>query len=119
AASLRTYLVAVMLLAIIPVGAILSWQIVQDVRERQGQVEDELARSANALSQSVERELDSSLDALTLLSQSEIFQQGRVAAMGRLLQGRPRRDWDSIFLLDRDGNVVQIGRASCRERGRG
>ncbi|HMA08744.1 MAG TPA: histidine kinase dimerization/phospho-acceptor domain-containing protein, partial [Ramlibacter sp.] len=33
-------------------------------------------------------------------------QQGHVATLGRLLQGRPRRDWDSIFLLERDGSVV-------------
>ena len=41
-----------------------------------------------------------------MLSQSELFQQGRIAALGQLLHGRPRRDWDSVFLFDRDGNLV-------------
>ncbi len=103
AASLRTYLVAVMLLATLPIAVIMSLQIFMEVRHEQARIEEELARSAMALSQTVERELASSLDALAVLSQSELFQQGRVAALGRLLHGRPRRDWDSIFLFDRDG----------------
>src|SRR6185369_14886937 len=48
----------------------------------------------------------SSLDALTVLSQSELFQAGRIASLGRLLQGRPRRDWDSVFVLDAAGKPV-------------
>jgi signal transduction histidine kinase len=105
-ASLRTYLVAVMLLSILPIAAIMSWQIFSEVRNEQAQIEEELARSSGALAQRAEHDLVSSLDALTVLSQSELFQQGRIAALGRLLQGRPRRDWDSIFLLDRDGTTV-------------
>jgi signal transduction histidine kinase len=105
-ASLRTYLVAVMLLAILPIAAFMTAEIYGDVRERQAQIDAELSRSAAALSLSVERELASSLEALNVLSQSELFQQGRIAALGRLLHGRPRRDWDSIFLLDRDGSPI-------------
>jgi signal transduction histidine kinase len=105
-ASLRTYLVAVMLLAILPIAAFMTAEIYGDVRERQAQIDAELSRSAAALSLSVERELASSLEALNVLSQSELFHQGRIAALGRLLHGRPRRDWDSIFLLDRDGSPM-------------
>ena len=105
-ASLRAYLIAIMLLTIAPIAAILSLQVFTEVRSEQTQLEDELARSVGALSQAVDRELLSSLDGLSVLAQSELFQQGRVAALGRLLQGRPRRDWDSVFLLDRDGSLV-------------
>jgi PAS domain S-box-containing protein len=105
-ASLRTYLVAVMLLAILPIAAIMSWQIFSEVRKEQAGIEEELARSSSALAQHVERDLLSSLDALAVLSQSELFQHGRIAALGRLLQGRPRRDWDSIFLLDAGGATI-------------
>jgi PAS domain S-box-containing protein len=105
-ASLRTYLFAVMLLAILPIAALMSLQVFADVRNEQAEIEEQLARSATAFSQSVERQLVSSLDGLGVLAQSELFQQGRVAAMGRLLHGRPRRDWDSVFLLDRDGTLV-------------
>lgn len=106
AASLRTYLVAVMLLATLPIAAIMSMQIFMEVRLEQARIEDELARSATALMQTVERELASSLDALAVLSQSELFQHGRVTALGRLLHGRPRRDWDSVFLFERDGTLL-------------
>ncbi len=105
-ASLRTYLVAVILLATLPIAAIMSLQIFLEVRQSQARVEDELSRSAQALAQTVERELASSLDALAVLSQSELFQQGRITALGRLLQGRPRRDWESIFLFDPEGNLL-------------
>ena len=105
-ASLRAYLIAIMLLTIAPIAAILSLQVYTEVRSEQAELEDELARSAGALSQTVERELLSSVDGLSVLGQSGLFQQGRIAAMGSLLHGRPRRDWDSVFVLDRDGSVV-------------
>jgi signal transduction histidine kinase/CheY-like chemotaxis protein len=105
-ASLRKYLAAVLLAAVLPVASMLTWQVWHDLQTQQKQAEDELLRSATALAGSIDRELASSVDALTVLSQSEIFQQGRIAAMGRLLQGRPRRDWDSIFLLDANGATV-------------
>lgn len=105
-ASLRAYLIAVMLLAIAPIATIMSLQIFTEVRSEQSQLEEELARSAGALSQAVERQLVSSLDGLSVLAQSELFQQGRIAALGRLLHGRPRRDWDSVFLLDSAGDPV-------------
>lgn len=105
-AALRKYLDAVLLVAILPVALVLGWQVWEAIRADQDRMSDELAQSASAFAQSVNRELASSIEALTVLSQSEIFQQGRIAAMGRLLHGRPRRDWDSIFLLDSNGTVV-------------
>jgi len=105
-ASLRTYMVAVILLATLPMAAFMSLQVLADVRAEQAQVEEDLARAAASLAQTVERELASSVDALTVLSQSEVFQAGRIASLGRLLQGRPRRDWDSVFVLDASGKPV-------------
>ena len=104
--TLRRSIAAVLLIAVLPISAMLSWQVYSEVRAGQQRAEDDLARSAAVFAQAVDRELGSSIDALTVLSQSEIFQQGRIAAMGRLLQGRPRRDWDSIFLIDAGGAVV-------------
>ena len=105
-ASLRSYLFAVMLLATLPMAALMTLQSVGDLRDQQAQVEGELQRAAAGLAEAVERQLASSLEGLGVLSQSELFQHGRIAAMGRLLQGRPRGDWDSVFLLDRDGSIV-------------
>ena len=97
---------AVLVIAIAPVAIVLGWQLFSGIRAETHRLDDELQRSASAFAQSVDRELASSIDALTVLSQSEIFQQGRIAAMGRLLRGRPRRDWDSVFLLDATGHVM-------------
>jgi PAS domain S-box-containing protein len=105
-ASLRTYMVAVILLATLPIAAFVCLDILQEVRAEQAKIEDQLGRSAAALAQAAERDLASSLDALAVLSQSELFQSGRVGSLGRLLQGRPRRDWDSLFLLDPDGQTL-------------
>ena len=104
--ALRKYLDAVLLIAILPVAIVLGWQVWSGLRAERDRTEQELVRAASSLAQSVDRELASSIEALTVLSQSEIFQQGRIAGMGRLLHGRPRRDWDSIFLLDANGAVV-------------
>jgi signal transduction histidine kinase len=106
AASLRTHLVGVILLATLPVGVLMSYQILLDVRSEQVRIEDELARSAAALSQAMERELVSSFDALMVLSRSELVQQGQVDRLGQLLRWRPRRDWHSLFVLDSGGNVL-------------
>lgn len=102
----RVWLAAMVFAALAPIAARVSWLAYDDVRAIDERTATELQRGASDFAQSVNRELGSSLDALAVLSQSEIFQQGRIAAMGRLLHGRPRRDWDSIFLLDPQGAVV-------------
>ena len=105
-ASLRTYLIAVILLATLPIAALMIFQIFADVREEQAEMQAELAATATALSQAVDRELVSSLDALAVLSQSDVLRRGQIARLGDLLQWRPRRDWDSLFVLDRDGAAL-------------
>jgi signal transduction histidine kinase len=104
--AVRKSIHALLLLALLPVALVLGWQAWSGIRADRDRIQDELDRAAIAFAQSVDNELQSSIDALTVLSQSEIFQQGRIAAMGALLRGRPRRDWDSIFLLDANGAVV-------------
>ena len=106
AASLRTYLIAVILLATLPIAALMIFQIFTDVRDEQAEMQTELAATASALSQAVDRELLSSFDALAVLSQSDVLQRGQIARLGDLLQWRPRRDWGSIFVLDRDGAAL-------------
>ena len=105
-APLRTYLIAVILLATLPMAALMIFQIFADVREEQAEMQTELAATASALSQAVDRELLSSFDALAVLSQSDVLQRGQIARLGDLLQWRPRRDWGSIFVLDRDGAAL-------------
>jgi hypothetical protein len=103
---LRALLAAMVFAAVAPLAGWTAWQAWDQVRALREQATGELQRDASEFALAVNRELVSSVDALDVLSQSEIFQQGRIAAMGRLLHGRPRRDWDSIFLLDANGRVV-------------
>lgn len=105
-ASLRSYLFAMTMLATLPMALLMSLQSLGEIRGEQRRIETELDGAAGALAESVERHLRSSLEGLQVLAQSELFQHGRIAALGRLLQGRPRGDWDSVFLLDRQGAVV-------------
>jgi hypothetical protein len=99
-------LAAMVFAAVAPIAGWLAWQVHSELAAQKEQLSSELQRAAKDFAQSVNRELGSSVDALTVLSQSELFQQGRIAAMGRLLHGRPRRDWDSIFVLDPQGGMV-------------
>jgi signal transduction histidine kinase len=104
--ALRKYLDAVLLIAILPVALVLGWQVWAGLRADRDRTEEVLVQAASSFAQVTNSELASSIEALTVLAQSEIFQQGRIAAMGRLLRGRPRRDWDSVFLIDANGAVV-------------
>ena len=54
-ASLRTYMVAVILLATLPMAAFMSYQVLADLGSERAQTQEELARSAAALAQTVER----------------------------------------------------------------
>lgn len=112
-APLRRYLVVVIVLAILPLAALVSWQIVADVRHEQRQVEANLAGSAAALAQAVDSELNASLDALDNLSHSELLQAGQADDFRRGLLQRPpaRRDWHSVFLVDAEG-VLQFDSAA-------
>jgi hypothetical protein len=67
-ASLRTYLFVAIVLATLPLGALMSLHIYAELRNEQARVEHELARSAAMLSEAVDRELDSSVDALMALA---------------------------------------------------
>ncbi len=108
AASLRTYLVAVILLATFPIATLLCVRMVLDVREEQAQIENTLVRSASALARSVESELGSSFDALAALAQSELLQRPDLSRLEQRLGGqpRPRREWDSIVVLDAGGSLL-------------
>ena len=107
-ASLKTYLVAAMLLATVPIALLMAWQIFSSLKLQQARLEDSLAQMAAALGQSVERELVSSVDALTILSQSETLQRGDFdlfkSQLKRLKLLRPI--WTSAYLVDDRGGLV-------------
>ncbi len=106
-ASLRTYLVAAMLVGTLPVGALLAWQIVTDMIEQRMALTDNLRRSAAALAHDIEGEIATSLDALYLISHTESPRPDNIDQFQRALTARLlRRSWSSVFLLEVDGSVV-------------
>jgi hypothetical protein len=89
-APLRTHLVALIVLATLPLAALAWWQILSDLRSEQEQLEANLARSAAALSQAVDNELLASIDALATLAHDEVLRTAPPAQVRRYLQSRPR-----------------------------
>ncbi|WP_048442044.1 hypothetical protein [Caenimonas sp. SL110] len=100
------WLAAALLCTVAPVAALVSWQAFDEAARERAALDASLARSAAALAQDVDAELAASLQALKVLSQSGFFQKDRVGSLGRLLHGRPRRDWDSLVVIDSDGSVI-------------
>lgn len=107
-ASLRTYLVAVVLLATVPIALLMSVQSFTDLRAQRARLEDERERTAGALAQSVQRELAASVDSLTVLTYAEALQRGDVQRFARWLAVRPlmRASWQRLYLRRPDGQVL-------------
>ena len=107
-ATLRTYLVTVILLATVPIALLMSWQIWRDVQDEQRRMEEGLMARATALAEVVERELASSIDALTILSYQDALQRADVPAFRQALAAYPqlRQSWHGAFLADTDGRLL-------------
>ncbi|HZY19022.1 MAG TPA: ATP-binding protein [Ramlibacter sp.] len=116
---LRRSLVAVILLALLPMTVLVCAQLLVEIRSEQARIEADLARSAAALSQAVGQELDASLDALAALSHADVVRQGRPEQLERMLRQRPlpRRDWTGVFLLDAGGAPVFDTSAAAAQGG--
>ncbi len=101
-ASLRTYLVLLLLLATVPSAVLVCYQIFANVAAQESRMKEELRRNANSLAQTVEREIASSMDALAILAQSDSLQRGDVVQFENFLNRSPvlRTSWSSAFLLD-------------------
>jgi signal transduction histidine kinase len=125
--SLRAYLAAIMLIATLPVVALMVVQIFRDIAEREQRMWLDLERTASATAQNVERELASSLDALTILGRTTLVANEDTVVFDRLLrQTSPLRpSWGGVFLIDAQGRLLhdsswprQTGRiASAAGRG--
>jgi PAS domain S-box-containing protein len=107
-ASLSTYLVAVILLATVPIAALMAYQIYSSLRGQQVQLQGELRRGAASLAYAVEREVASSIDALSILAESESLQAGAVERFRRSLSSGAtmRANWGGAYLRDADGTLL-------------
>lgn len=104
AASLRTCLVALMMVASVPMAVFMSVQIVRDGQGQMRQMKSQLAVAAAAMASSIERELTASTDSLDLLAHASALRDGDVERFGSLLGGWPRpvlrESWQSVFVHD-------------------
>ncbi|WP_265942505.1 ATP-binding protein [Dechloromonas sp. A34] len=108
-ASLRTYLVAMILLATLPIGLLMGYWIFTDLQGDQQRIKLELQQSANSLGQIVERELVSSFDALTILAGTDAIRTHNIVAFEKTLRSTRAQlhpNWLSAYLLDERGNLL-------------
>lgn len=108
-ASLRVYLVALILLATLPIASLMAYWIFTDIQGQQQRMKMELQQSANSLAQIVERELVSSIDALAILANMDAIQRHNIAAFEKSLRStrlQLRPNWLSAYLLDAKGKLL-------------
>jgi len=107
-ASLRTYLVLIILLATLPTAGLMAYQIVATVNGERARMHDDRLRLVKVVAQSVNRELDSTIDALHILSYADSIQEGEIDFFERTLRTRPlsRPSWSGIYLVSMAGEVI-------------
>ena len=116
--SFRTYLVVLVLLGTLPIAALMVKQIFDDVRASRVQTYASLQQAAGLLALGVERELVSSIDALTILASAESLRRGDVATFAREADDGARRrpSWSSVYLADTRGEILFDTRANAHRR---
>ena len=82
-ASLRTHLVVLILIATVPIAALMSHQILGDIKQQQRRLTDDLTLSAAAIAQGMEREIETTIDTLTILAHADPLKQGDIDAFER------------------------------------
>jgi len=107
-ASLRTYLVAIILVATVPLAVFASGQMLAALKQRHADLADGLQEAAISLAADTTRELGASIDALMLLARSESLAHSDVDAFNATVSERRllRPGWSGVFLLGPDGSVL-------------
>ena len=107
-ASLRAYLAAIMLVATVPFIALMGYRIYDDFVSQRGRMWVELERTAAATAENVERELASSIEALSIIGQTTLLGNPDSSEFEGLLRDSPRLrlSWRGVFLISPDGQVL-------------
>lgn len=105
---MRAYLLSVIVIATVPLAGLMCWMIIEEGQVSRGQFEVGLERSAASFALTVEREVASSVDALTILSYSSFVRGNDVSGFFAALVELPRRlpSWNAAYLLDPEGKVM-------------
>lgn len=107
-ASLRVYLIVVIVVATVPLGLFTCWLITHEIQASRQQMSDSLQRSASALAMVIEREQVASIEALTILANTDPMFALDAGAFQRLRQKLPqfRPSWNRILVMDVTGRVL-------------
>ncbi len=106
-ASLRTYLVVMILIATVPLAVLTCSQMLLALQQRHDGMASGLQDAASSLAAGVQQELAVSIDRLTLLSRSELLNRDDLGGFRELLaKPQLRAGWNSVFVLDPNGNVL-------------
>ncbi len=107
-ASLRTYLVAMILAATLPIALLLTYKVSADLVQARSRLQSVLGHSAAGLAQTVTLDMASTVDALLALERTDALRSGQPSALERWLRQRPpmKPQWHSVFLATADGRIV-------------
>ncbi|XDF33986.1 ATP-binding protein [Paracidovorax avenae] len=107
-ASLRTYLVAMILAATLPIALLLTYKVSAELVQTRSRLQSVLGHSAAGLAQTVALDTASTVDALLALERTDALRSGQASALERWLRQRPpmKPQWHSVFLAGADGRIV-------------
>jgi len=106
--SLRLYLVAVMVVATVPLTGFALYLLHAQADDARIERQTALYRLVNSLALALEGEIASSADALNLMSHDAALQRGDIAEFQRNLQRWPlaRPSWRAVLLAHAQGRVL-------------
>ncbi|MDB5935273.1 MAG: hybrid sensor histidine kinase/response regulator [Massilia sp.] len=106
--SLRTFLVLLVSLGLLPLALIGAWVISTSVDERQNELERSMLALSRALASAIDSELETTVGNLTALSKSPELINGDVPRFYDIARtaAKAQDDWRSVILTDATGRPV-------------
>jgi signal transduction histidine kinase len=103
-ATLRTYLVAIILVATVPLALLMAYRIVEDNRQERRVLLANLSGTAKAAAVGVDRELLATFEALRMLGTTDTLRNADIAGFERRLWRAPMlASWNRLVWMASDG----------------
>ena len=104
---LRSHLVALVLVALVPVLGFATLVIRENARLQLAATERAMRQTAQAVARTVDKELDSAITAVEALAESDYFDAADLRPLHELCRRVVKtQGWASILLFDRDGRML-------------
>jgi signal transduction histidine kinase len=104
---LRSHLIALVLVALVPVLGFAALVIRENARLQLAATERAMRQTAQAVARTVDKELESAITALEALAESEYFDAADLRPLHELCRRVVKNQgWASILLFDRDGRML-------------